>query len=144
MSSVESWQYCPNNWFYFVGCTWKLVFQVFHSLRSILYSCLLIHSLFSIRKIFTKISSFIKRGISFQTLGCVFVTELCVALWKPLLCCVYLACCHTSVDRGSKVLWETWVQLCTFEVLSLFLLQCSVFQTKKPTLGANHCHLSAQ
>lgn len=29
------------------------------------------------------------------------------------------------------------VHLCIFRVLSLFLLQCSVFQDKKPTLGAN-------
>ena len=32
---VDSWQYCANTWFYFVGCTWAVVFQVF---RSVLYS----------------------------------------------------------------------------------------------------------
>ena len=43
-----------------------------------LLTCLLVqHDAFSF---FAKISSFIKRGISFQILGCVFVPELCVVL----------------------------------------------------------------
>ena len=49
-----------------------------------------------------------------------------------------------SVNRYSKVLWEMWVQHHAFEALSLFLLQCSVFQNKKPALGANHCQSSAR
>ena len=32
-----------------------------------------------------KISSFIKRGSHFKILGWIFVTELCIALWKPPL-----------------------------------------------------------
>ena len=59
---------------------------------------------------FTKISSFIKRGIRFQTPGCTFVTKFCVSLWKPLLCSLLLACCHLSIDRHSNILWKMWVQ----------------------------------
>ena len=92
--------------------------------------CLALHFLF-----FTKISSFIKRSISFQTLGCIFEPELCIVLWKPLHCCLFLVYCHMSVDRHYKFLGEMWVQLCTFEALSLFLLQHSVFQNKKQLLG---------
>ena len=45
--------------------------------------------------------------------------------------------------RYSTVLWEICVQLCTLKILSLFLLQSSVFQNKKSTLGVNHYYLSA-
>ena len=89
-----------------------------------------------------KISSFIRRGISFQILGCMFIPKLCIALWKPLHCCVFLASCNMSVDKHSRVLWEMWVQICNFQALNLFLLHCSVLQNQKPALGANHHHLS--
>ena len=39
-----------------------------------------------------------------------------------------------SFDRCFKVLWKMWVQLFTFKSLGLFLLQCSVFQSKRPNL----------
>lgn len=84
-----------------------------------------------------KISSFIKRGVSFQTAGCVYVPKLCAAFRKPLHCCVFLACCHVSIDRHS-VPGETLLQLCTFKAPSLLLFQGSMFRNKKPTLGAKH------
>ena len=71
-------------------------------------------------------------------LRCIFITELCIVLWKRLHCCVFLACCHLSLDICSKVLWEIQVQVCAFEALGLFLFQYSVFQNERPTLGANH------
>lgn len=43
-----------------------------------------------------------------------------------------------SGERHSNFLEKCgFVQFCTFEVLSLFLLQCGVFQSKKPILGGN-------
>lgn len=43
----------------------------------------------------------------------------------------FLAYCHMSIDRCFKILWKTWVQLCAFVALRLFLLQHGVFQNKK-------------
>lgn len=91
-----------------------------------------------------KIYFFIKAGISFQILGCTFVSEPWISLWRLLHQCVFLAGCNMSADRRSKVLWEMRFQLCAWETLILFLLQCHVFQNMKPTLGANQGHPSAQ
>lgn len=85
-----------------------------------------------------KSSYFIKRGINFQILGCMFVKELCTVWWKPLHCCLFLAYCHRSTDRHYKVLWKMWTHFCAFKALGLFLLQHSVFQKKKATLGENY------
>ena len=59
------------------------------------------------------------------------LSEVCIALWKPLR--RYF--CHVAPDRRARVLWEAGTQLCTFEALSLFFLQYSVCQKKKPLLG---------
>ena len=85
---------------------------------------------------FIKISSFVRSDISFQTIGCLFgVPEVYIVSWKPLNCCLFLVYCHMSVGRHSKFLGEMWFQLFTFEILSLFPLQCSVFQNRKQLLG---------
>lgn len=60
-----------------------------------------------------KISSSIRKGISFQTLECLFVTELRTEVGKPLHFCLLFAYCHMFLDRCSKVLWKLWVQLCS-------------------------------
>ena len=54
---------------------------------------------------------FIKRSLDFQVLGGILVIEVCVMLWKLLSHYLFLAYCHMSVGRCSKVLWEMWVQL---------------------------------
>ena len=41
-----------------------------------------------------------KRAVRFQILGCIFVTEFCIALWKPLCCCLFLANCHMLIDMS--------------------------------------------
>lgn len=75
------------------------------------YFCLLIHLVHQPTSSFlAKFSSFIKRGIRFQILGCLSVTGF-VLNWESLLhCCVFLAYRHLLVDSYSKVLWEIWVQ----------------------------------
>lgn len=47
-----------------------------------------------------------------------------------------------SLERCSKVLWDTCVQLCVFKASCLLHLQCRVFQNEKATLGADRHHLS--
>lgn len=88
-----------------------------------------------------KIYFFIKAGISFQILGCTFVSEPWISSWRLLHQCVFLAGCNMSADRRSKVLWEMWVQI--YKARSLFLLQCGGFQNKKAVQwsGPNHHHL---
>ena len=60
------------------------------------FFCLLIVSAFGITLFFffAKISFFIKRGVSFQTLGCRFVLEVRIELWTRLHCCVFLVYRH--------------------------------------------------
>ena len=104
------------------------------------WRCLSIHSFSSC----AKTSSFVKREIGLQTLGCIFLTEFlyCFVNTSPLFVCSWHIVTYILVDN-SEVLWKMWVQLYAFEALSFFLLQCSVFQNKKPVLGADHHHPSA-
>ena len=41
-----------------------------------------------------------EKGISFQILGYIFITEFCIALWRPLCCCLFLANCHMLIDMS--------------------------------------------
>ena len=123
-----------------------LVFHIFASF-TVLHNVLLVDlppSLALHVSFCPKIYVFIKAGISFQILRCTFVSEPCISSWRLLYQCVFLAGYNMSADRRSKVLWEVWFQLCAWETLILFLLQCHVFQNMKPTLGVNHGHPSAQ
>ena len=47
----------------------------------------------------------------FPSTGMHIGNEVCVMLWKLLSHYLFLAYCHMSVGRCSKVLWEMWVQL---------------------------------
>lgn len=69
------------------------------------------------------------------------VAELCFTLGKPdTVICVLgmLSRVHSEMLQRSM---RNGVELCAPEALGL--LQGSVFQNKKPALGANHRHLSA-
>lgn len=127
---VDSQQHCPSDrlWL-FLWSFGALVFQVieFSTVFCLFFN--LSHCSASRFFFFSKFPSFIKRGVSFQT----HLTS--VPWWQPPHCCVFLICCHMSINRCSKVLWKVWIQLCV-----LFLLQPSVFQNKKPTLWAKHHH----
>ena len=100
---VVSCQCCTDNWF----ILWLVPKHLSLSICSFFLYIFLLVYLFSIVFIFlfTKMSSITERGISFQILGCIFVTELCGALQKYCLCLVY---CHMSIDTCSKVLREKW------------------------------------
>ena len=78
---VDSWQYYTKNWFYFADCYLSTLSPKAFVHTIILFYCLLIPLLIQHRHFFlfsTKLSSFIKRGISFiQTLACIFVAK-----WK--------------------------------------------------------------
>lgn len=82
---VDLWQYCTNNWSYFVIVPKHLLSKSFiHSIIKLIF--LLIDSSSQWAShffFFAKMSSFIKRGIEFQILGWIFVTKLCSPLWKP-------------------------------------------------------------
>lgn len=72
----------------------------------ILICCLIWHCIFSFS---VKSFSFIKRGVSFQMLGCIFVTGLCIVLWKPSTMFFVLAIL-SYICWCSIVLWGRWVQ----------------------------------
>ena len=97
-------------------------------------ACWFIFSLYFFFSFLTKIY-FLKRGIRFQMLGCVFVTALYCAGKASVTLFVRGVLSISGLIRCSKVLWEMWVQLCAFKVLSLFFLQRSIFQNKKPAVG---------
>ena len=63
------------------------------------------------------------------------VAELYTTLGKPVHCWLFLARCLMSLERCSKVLWDTCVQLCVFKASCLLHLQCRVFQNEKATLA---------
>lgn len=86
-------------------------------------------SLCSIAKFFfffTKIFSFIERGVSFQTLGCSFVSEFCIALWKAIVMYFWHNVTCLLIDT-QKFCGKCGFSSVPFEVHSLFLLQRSVF-----------------
>ena len=99
---VDSWQHCTNNWLYFVNCALSSkssVYSIFILFFLLLHSSpyLALHFFF-----FAKISSFIKRGTSFQKLGCIFVPEFRIVLWKPSTLVFVLGISSQSTDRLSK------------------------------------------
>lgn len=104
-------QLWANNWLYFVHHTWALVFRACPSQHHIIwFCCLLMVSSFSIAlSVFTKITFFIKRGVGFQVLGCIFATSF-VLHCQSLPCGFFLVSCPVSVDRHPRVLWKRWVQ----------------------------------
>lgn len=123
---------------YLSTCFPSLLFKIFYTFIcfSFLFFCLLIHPLIPHHTFFfSKISFFIKKDFSFQVLGCMFVTSFVLHVKASYTVVCSWHNCHMSFDRWFKVLWEMWVQLFTFEAVGLFLLQCIVFQNKKPTLG---------
>lgn len=107
---VYSWHFWENTWLYVVGCSQALSFPSFCSWCLLI--CLIVN--ITLFLFFTKISSLRERGISFQILGCIFVTEFCVMLWKPLHWHLFLAYCHMPSDRHFKVPGKMWVQLASF------------------------------
>ena len=89
---------------------------------------------------FAKISSFVKRGVHFQTL---LASELCTALGKPsTLLFILGTVSHVYWQMFPSSMGNVGSTLCLWGPQTL--LQCGVFQNKKPTPGANHCHLSDQ
>ena len=82
------------------------------------------HIFFFLAKIF----SFIKRD--FQILGCIFVTELCIARWMPIAYSWSTVIC-LLID----IPWERWVQLWDLNPLDLFHSNVVCFKTRNQFLG---------
>ena len=126
---IDSLQYCVNNWFYFVGCTWALVFQVF-SLRvfytlGVLVVCfglpLLIHlihhrtfSFFFLLKFLPSLTD-----ISFQILRFIFVMGFFFLHCENL----YTVVCSCHVVTGPLIDIPQFCGRCEFSsAFCLFLL----------------------
>ena len=102
--SVGSWQHCPIAGFNLWILVSALIFHVFPSFI-VLHNFLLVDlppSLALHVSFCPKIYSFNKAGISFQVLGCTFVSEPWLSSWCLLHQCVFLAGYNTSADRHSK------------------------------------------